>query len=508
MRDPNPEPPDCLFLFYGPPSSPPFILTLYRSFSPVQADLKTGALTCRQLVEQYLSRIETHRHLNVFTEVYADESRARADAIDQKIGADTAGRLAGMVIGLKDVLSYAGHGLRAGSRILDGFTAQFTATAVQRLLDADAIIIGRQNCDEFAMGSSNENSAFGPVRNAADPGRVPGGSSGGSAVAVQAGLCLASIGSDTGGSVRQPAAFCGVVGLKPTYGRVSRWGLIAYASSFDCIGPLTNTVDDAALLLEIMAGPDDFDSTVSSQPVPSYNQAQLPERPLRIAYLRDGVESTGVDANIRRATQDKIDQLRAAGHVVEPVELSLLKYALPTYYILTTAEASSNLSRFDGVRYGYRSQTPDASEMDLLTLYKKSRMEGFGAEVRKRILLGTFALSANYYDAYYTKAQQVRRLIRQETERIFEQYDFLLSPTTPTTAFRLGEKTGQDVGDDPLQMYLADIFTVQANVVGYPAISIPNGTSDGSGLPIGLQLMAPPFAEGQLVAFAKRLNKE
>ncbi|GAB4055117.1 Asp-tRNA(Asn)/Glu-tRNA(Gln) amidotransferase subunit GatA [Spirosoma litoris] len=476
-----------------------FSVTPYRSFSSVQADLNNGTVTCRQLVEQYLVRIDEYQNLNVFTEVYADEALQQADAVDQKLAAGQAGRLAGMVIGIKDILNYTGHGVRAGSRILDNFTAQFTATAVQRLLDEDVIIIGRQNCDEFAMGSSNENSAFGPVRNAADPSRVPGGSSGGSAVAVQAGLCLASIGSDTGGSVRQPAAFCGVVGLKPTYGRVSRWGLIAYASSFDCIGPIANNAEDAALLLEIMAGPDDFDSTVSSESVSAYAQATLPDRPLRIAYLRDGVESAGIDESIRNATQRKIDELRAAGHVVEPVDISLLTYLLPTYYILTTAEASSNLSRFDGVRYGYRSASTDTSGIDLLTLYKKSRTEGFGAEVRRRILLGTFALSASYYDAYYTKAQQVRRLIRQETERLFEQYDFLLSPTTPTPAFKLGEKT-----DDPLQMYLADIFTVQANVVGYPAISIPNGT-DAEGLPIGLQLMAPPFEEGKLVALAKTL---
>lgn len=447
-----------------------FFVTPYRSFSSVQADLKTGTLTCRQLVEQYLVRIDEHRDLNVFTEVYSDEARQQADAVDQKLASGQAGRLAGMVIGIKDVLNYTGHGVRAGSRILDNFTAQFTATAVQRLLDEDVIIIGRQNCDEFAMGSSNENSAFGPVRNAADTSRVPGGSSGGSAVAVQAGLCLASIGSDTGGSVRQPAAFCGVVGLKPTYGRISRWGLIAYASSFDCIGPIANNAHDAALLLEIMAGPDDFDSTVSSQPVSAYSQATLPDRPLRIAYLRDGVESAGVSESIREATKGKINELKAAGHIVEPVDISLLTYLLPTYYILTTAEASSNLSRFDGVRYGYRSVSTDTPALDLLTLYKKSRTEGFGAEVRRRILLGTFALSASYYDAYYTKAQQVRRLIRQETERLFENYDFLLSPTTPTPAFKLGEKT-----DDPLQMYLADIFTVQANVVGYPAISIQIG---------------------------------
>lgn len=481
-------------------------MTRYRTFSAIQADLATGTVTCRELVEYYLARIEEHRSLNVFTEVYADESLTRATVIDQKLAEGTAGRLAGMVIGIKDVLNYVGHGVRAGSRILGDFTAQFTATAVQRLLDEDVIIIGRQNCDEFAMGSSNENSAFGPVRNAADPNRVPGGSSGGSAVAVQAGLCLASIGSDTGGSVRQPAAFCGVVGLKPTYGRISRWGLIAYASSFDCIGPIANTAEDVGLLLEIMAGPDAFDSTVSSRPVAAYARTQLPGRPLRIAYLGDGVESDSVDVNIREATQRRIDQLRTLGHTVESVDVPLLKYLLPTYYILTTAEASSNLSRFDGVRYGYR-YTPSA---DLLSLYKKSRTQGFGAEVRRRILLGTFVLSASYYDAYYTKAQRVRRLIRQEIERIFEQYDFLLSPTTPTLAFQLGEKAGRRSGDDPLQMYLADVFTVLANVVGYPAISIPNGTNsnrgDGPKLPIGLQLMAPPFAEGALVALARSLE--
>lgn len=469
----------------------------YRNFFAVQTDLRAGVVTCRQLVNGYLTRIEANEHLNVFTEVYADEACKRADEIDKRIaGNQPVGRLAGMVIGLKDVLNYAGHGVQAGSRILDGFVAKFTATAVQRLLDEDAIVIGRQNCDEFAMGSSNENSAFGPVLNAADTSRVPGGSSGGSAVAVQAGLCFASIGSDTGGSVRQPAAFCGVTGLKPTYGRISRWGLIAYASSFDCIGPIAHTPADCALLLEIMAGPDDFDSTVSSQPVGAYTRATIPaDRPLRIAYLRDGVESMGVDLSIREATQRKIGALQAAGHTVEPVSLSLLESLLPTYYILTTAEASSNLSRFDGVRYGHR--TADAT--DLITLYKKSRTEGFGKEVRKRILLGTFALSASYYDAYYTKAQQVRRLIRDETERLFTQYDFLLSPTTPSLAFKLGEKAA-----DPLQMYLADIFTVQANVVGYPAISIPNGT-DSEGLPIGLQLMAPPFQEGALVALARTL---
>ena len=476
----------------------------YRSFTALQTDLANGSVTCIQLVEHYLTRIAKLAHLNAFTEVYADEARQRATELDAKrvAGSGTSGRLHGMVIGIKDVLSYAGHGLQAGSHILDGFTAQFTATAVERLLAEDAIIIGRQNCDEFAMGSANETSAFRPVLNAADPSRVPGGSSGGSAVAVQAGLCLASIGSDTGGSVRQPAAFCGVVGLKPTYGRISRWGLVAYASSFDCIGPIANTPADAALLLEIMAGPDEFDSTVSSHPADAYATPELPEKPARIAYLIDGVESEGVSLAVRAATRRAIDKLRAAGYVVEPVTLSLLKYLLPTYYVLTTAEASSNLSRFDGVRYGHRA-TEGVS--DLTSMYKKTRTEGFGPEVRKRILLGTFVLSASYYDAYYTKAQQVRRLVQQETERIFAQYDFLMMPTTPTSAFRLGEKS-----DDPVQLYLADIFTVQANVTGYPAISVPNGTDpngNGPALPVGIQFMAPPFQERALVTMGEAFMK-
>jgi aspartyl-tRNA(Asn)/glutamyl-tRNA(Gln) amidotransferase subunit A len=477
---------------------------MHRSFLAVQHDLAAGTTTCRQLVDHYLARIAEHTYLNAFTEVYADEARARADELDARRVANPAsvGRLHGMVLGIKDVLSYAGHGLRAGSRILDGFEAQFTATAVERLLAEDAIIIGRQNCDEFAMGSANETSAFGPVRNAADPERVPGGSSGGSAVAVQAGLCLASIGSDTGGSVRQPAAFCGVVGLKPTYGRVSRWGLVAYASSFDCIGPIANNAHDAALLLEVMAGPDAFDNTVSTRAVEAYSASALPTRPLRIAYLADGVESEGIQPAIRQATQRAIDQLRTQGHTVEPVAFGLLKHLLPTYYILIAAEASSNLSRFDGVRYGHRTAE---NVPDLVAMYKKTRTEGFGPEVRRRILLGTFALSASYYDAYYTKAQQVRRLVRNETERIFTDYDLLLMPTTPTTAFRLGGTPLGEETDDPVQAYLADIFTVQANVTGNPAISVPNGT-DPAGLPIGLQLMAPPFQEKLLVAVAKELT--
>ena len=469
----------------------------FLSLTEVQTELAAGTLSCRQLVDYYLANIERQKSLNAFLEVWADEARAQAAAVDAKLAAGTAGPLAGMVIGLKDVLAYAGHALQSSSRMLDGFKSLFTGTAVQRLLDADAILIGRQNCDEFAMGGSNETSFFGPVRNALDPARVPGGSSGGSAVAVQADMCLASIGSDTGGSVRQPAAFCGVIGLKPTYSRISRYGLVAFASSFDQIGPITRSVSDAALLLEIMAGPDEMDSTASQQTVPAYSQQLAPAAHYRIGYIADAVDRPGLQPEVKAALEERIEMLRAQGHVVEPVGFPYLDYMIPTYYILTTAEASSNLGRFDGVKYGYRA--PDAT--DLESLYKKSRAQGFGAEVQRRILLGTFVLSANYYDAYYTKAQRVRRLIKDKTDELLRQYDFLLLPTTPTTAFRIGEK------QDPVSMYLADVFTVQASLAGVPAISVPAG-ADAAGLPIGLQVMAGAFREADLLAFSTLLTAE
>jgi aspartyl-tRNA(Asn)/glutamyl-tRNA(Gln) amidotransferase subunit A len=472
----------------------------YSSLSQVQSAIRAGETSCVALVEHYLKNIAEHNStLNVFLEVYATEARQQAIEVDAKIKAGTAGRLAGMVLGLKDVLAHRNHGLQAGSQILNGFVSQFTATAVQRVLAEDVIVIGRQNCDEFAMGSSNENSSFGPTRNFADPSRVPGGSSGASAVAVQADMCLASLGSDTGGSVRQPAAFCGVVGLKPTYSRVSRWGLIAYASSFDCIGPIAKSVEDVALLLEITAGSDEFDSTVSSRPVESYSQAihQSFDRPLRFAYMREALENEGLSAEIKAQTQHAIDTLKADGHVVEAVDFPLINYSLPAYYILTTAEASSNLNRFDGVRYGHRT----ANATELVSFYKKTRAEGFGAEVKRRIMLGTFVLSADYYDAYYTKAQRVRRLIQEANNQIFEHYDFLISPATPTTAFKIGEKS-----DNQLEMFLADLYTVTANVTGQPAISIPNGVS-ADGLPIGLQLLGKHFDEANLLSLAQYLFK-
>ncbi len=469
----------------------------YRSFREIRDDLQAGVLTCRDLVKHYLSNISEKAHLNVFLSVYDTEALNRADEVDRKISQKTAGKLAGLVVGIKDVLAYQDHPLQASSKILDGFTSQYTATAIQRLLDEDAIIIGRQNCDEFAMGSSNENSAFGPVRHDIDPTRVPGGSSGGSAVGVMANLCHISLGSDTGGSVRQPAGFCGVVGLKPTYSRISRHGLIAYGSSFDCIGIFARCVEDVALVLEVIAGSDDFDSTVSRAPVPAYSDALLEgPRPYRIAYLREIDHAEGIQPEIRKNIQQKINSLKSAGYKVDAVDFPLMEYILPTYYILATAEASSNLSRFDGVRYGYRSK----ATTDLHSMYKKSRSEGFGKEVQRRIVLGTFVLSASYYDAYYTKAQKVRRIIREKTKELLKQYDFILMPITPTTAFKIGEHTS-----NPLEMYLGDLFSVQANVVGVPAISVPCG-EDSQGLPIGLQIIADDFEESKLLHFSNFLT--
>jgi aspartyl-tRNA(Asn)/glutamyl-tRNA(Gln) amidotransferase subunit A len=473
-------------------------LKRYNSLEEVRQDIQTGAVTCRDLVNYYLQNIERKKHLNAYLEVFTEEALQRADEVDQKIAAGTAGRLAGMVIGIKDVLAYKDHSLQSSSRILEGFKSLYTATAVQRLLDEDVIIIGRQNCDEFAMGASNETSAYGPALNEIDNSRVPGGSSGGSAVAVQADLCLASIGSDTGGSVRQPAAFCDVIGFKPTYSRISRYGLIAYASSFDQIGTLTRSIEDAALLLEVMAGADEFDSTASHRPVVPYTKQLQTDKKFRIGYIRDTLESEGLDPEIRETMLGVIDRLKAEEHTVEAVDFPYLDFIVPSYYILTTAEASSNLSRYDGVKYGYRS--PDAT--DLVSMYKKTRTQGFGHEVKKRIMLGTFVLSADYYDAYYTKAQRVRRLIKEKTEELLRDYDFLILPTTPTTAFPLG---GNDA--EPLAIYLADIFTVQASLAGVPAISVPVGY-DAKGLPIGLQVLTRSFEEAQLFAFSKVVNEK
>jgi aspartyl-tRNA(Asn)/glutamyl-tRNA(Gln) amidotransferase subunit A len=466
----------------------------FTSFSQVQAALSSGELTIEELVRYYLQQIEAQAHLNIYVEVFAEEALARARALDQRRAAgEDVGRLAGMVVSIKDVICYQDHGVTGGSKILAGFTSLFSATAVERLLAEDAIIIGRTNCDEFAMGSTNETSHYGPTRNAADPERVPGGSSGGAAVAVQADTCLAALGSDTGGSVRQPAALCGVVGLKPTYGRISRHGLLAYGSSFDQIGPVTQSVADAALLLEVMAGPDAYDGTASEAPVPAYSRQLSSSPPARIAFIRPAIDHPGLDAGVQANARAVLQQMEAAGHTVTPVEFPLLDYLIPAYYVLTTAEASTNLSRYDGIRYGHRS----GNATNLEETYRLSRTEGFGTEVKRRIMLGTFVLSAGYYDAYYARAQKVRRLILDQLNEIFESHDFIFLPATPTPAWPLGESL-----DDPVAMYLSDIYTVAANMAGLPAIALPSGQHEPSGLPLGVQFMAPAFAEEKLLAFA------
>ncbi len=471
----------------------------FQSIKNYQTFLAENSDGCSVAVNHYLSEIEKNKHLNSFLEVFAAEALQSAKELDAKRKAGKPlGKLHGVLIALKDVICYKDHQVSASSKILTNFTSIYNATAVEKLLAEDAIIIGRNNCDEFAMGSSNENSAFGIVKNAIDETRVPGGSSGGSAVAVQAGLSMISLGSDTGGSVRQPADFCGVVGLKPTYGRVSRYGLIAYASSFDQIGIFANTVDDAALVLEIIAGADDFDSTASEQKVPFYSSELKEEKKsYRIAYFKQALEHPGLDKEIASSIQTYIQTLKDAGYIVETVDFDLLNYIVPTYYILTTAEASSNLSRFDGVKYGYRADLN--KEDDLTELYKKSRSEGFGKEVQRRILLGTFVLSSGYYDAYFTKAQQVRRMLCDQTKKIFEEYDAIISPTVPTTAFKIGEKS-----DDPIEMFLADIYTVYANLVGIPGISIPL-FKHSNGMPFGLQVMTKHFDELSLLSLSKQM---
>ncbi|MEX2588623.1 MAG: Asp-tRNA(Asn)/Glu-tRNA(Gln) amidotransferase subunit GatA [Chitinophagales bacterium] len=465
----------------------------YTRLSDIQQELNAGNTSCVALVEAYLKNIETRKDLNAFLEVYSDEALTRAKVIDQKLQSGNAGKLAGMVIGIKDILCLKDHKVGASSKILEGFNSLYTATAVQRLIDEDAIIIGRLNCDEFAMGSSNENSAYGNVKNALNPDYVPGGSSGGSAVAVQAGLCHASLGTDTGGSIRQPASFTGVFGLKPTYGRVSRYGLIAYASSFDQIGPFTKSAEDAALLLEIMSGADEYDSTCSDEAVKSYQLDT--QKKYKIAYLPATLEHKGLDPEIKSKILSAIEKLKAEGHEVKAIEFPYLDYLVPSYYVLTTAEASSNLARFDGVRYGKRSE--NAESMD--DVYYNTRSENFGPEVKRRIMLGTFVLSAGYYDAYYGKAQKVRRLLVESSRAMLEDYDFILTPTTPTTAFKIGEKS-----DDPIAMYLADIFTVQANLAGLPAVSVPL-FEHSNGFPFGLQLMSDKFEEAKLLSFSKTL---
>jgi aspartyl-tRNA(Asn)/glutamyl-tRNA(Gln) amidotransferase subunit A len=463
--------------------------------------LLNGQTNCVEAVSFYLQKAKEYAHLNAFLELYETEALERAKELDllHTAAGKLPGKLHGVIIGLKDVLCYANHQVSAASKILEKFTSLYSATAVKRLLQEGAIIIGRQNCDEFAMGSSNENSSFGPVLNALDNNRVAGGSSGGSAVSVQAGLCMIALGSDTGGSVRQPADFCGIIGFKPSYGRVSRYGLIAYASSFDQIGIFGKSIADVALILEVMAGNDEYDSTTTIDWVPSYSQLiNDNKKQYKIAYWKQAFEHPGLDPEIARSILLFLQYLKKNGHLVEAIDFELLDYIVPAYYILTTAEASSNLSRFDGVKYGYSIRD---STMTLNDFYKHTRSKGFGKEVKRRIMLGTFVLSTGYYDAYFTKAQQVRKILKHKTNAIFKEYDALISPTVPSTAFLLGEKN-----NNPIEMFLADIYTVFANLTGIPAISLPLFKHSNQ-MPFGMQVMCSEKNELLLFRFSEALMK-
>lgn len=467
-----------------------------RDLNQLQEELRSGKRNCVAMVEEYLQRIETQADLNLFIEVFAHDARSRATVIDAKIKHGTAGPLAGMIVGIKDNLVFKGHKASAASRMLENFESLFTATAVERLLEADAIIIGRLNCDEFAMGSANRFSYYGPAKNPHDPSKVPGGSSGGSAAAVAAGLCHLALGTDTGGSIRQPASFTGTLGFKPSYGRISRHGLIAFASSFDQIGPLARNPQDVAAAYQVMAGADDWDGTLSHQPVES--PQDYPPQPVRFAYFKNALVHPKIDPEVREVFLAYLEELKAAGHQVEAVDFPLLAYLVPVYQILSTAEASSNLARYDGIHYGYRSE----KAQDLESIYKLSRTEGFGPEVKRRILTGTFVLSSGYYEAYYGQAQKARQLVNSETKRLFETYDFLLSPTTPGPAFALDQ-----TDEDPTKAYLEDIFTVHANLTGTPSISLPL-FKHSNGLPFGLQCTAAALKDAPLLALARDLMSQ
>ena len=475
-------------------------------------------MSCRDAVLYYLERIQRLKHLNAFVQVYESEALEMADRLDRERRSGLkSGVLHGVIIGIKDVICFKSHPVTAGSPILVGFYSTYHATAVEKLISEGAIIIGHLNCDEFAMGSSNENAPlYGRAKNALDVEKVPGGSSGGSAVAVQASLCMLSLGSDTGGSVRQPADFCGVVGLKPTYGRISRYGLIAYASSFDQIGIFGRNIPDIARVLEVISGFDPRDATSSRKAVPVYSEhltinnqgvthihepftGNHKPKAYRIAVFKQALDHPSLDPEIRDKTRGFLQELRDKGYCVEEIPFDLLDYIVPAYYILTTAEASSNLSRFDGVRYGHRTADQEAGFPEF---YRKSRSEGFGMEVKRRILLGTFVLSAGYYDAYFSKAQKVRKILTERTKLIFNEFDLILTPTVPTTAFKAGEKSS-----DPIAMYLADLYTVYANLVGIPGISLPIFTHT-NGMPFGIHAMTNQFQELSLLKFSNELLQQ
>ncbi|PQJ35934.1 aspartyl/glutamyl-tRNA amidotransferase subunit A [Salinibacter sp. 10B] len=511
------------------------------TFAEAHRALDAGETTCEALVSSFLDRIDDRNdELNAFTTVDRDGALNHARYLDSQRERGNARPLSGLVLAVKDNICIRGYPVSCGSKMLKDFSSLYDATVIERLRDAGAIFIGKTNCDEFAMGSSNETSHFGPVRNPHDPDYVPGGSSGGSAAAVAAGMCHAALGSDTGGSVRQPSAFCGVVGLKPTYGRVSRSGLVAFASSLDVIGPLANSVEDVATLLNVMAGEDPNDSSSAPVDVPDYTQALTGEVEGLKVGLPDEYFTEGLDPTIRHMVRDQVATLEDQGAEIERVSLPHTEYGVATYYLLATAEASSNLARYDGIRYGFRADLQETkhelrerrkelqrelsaartkgdddrvteleAELDdeqsaLDALYTRTRTEGFGDEVKRRIMLGTYALSAGYYDKYYEKAQRVRTLIRHDFDRAFEDVDVLVTPTTPTPPFQLGEKT-----DDPLEMYLNDIYTVTANLAGIPGLTVPIGSHpETDNLPVGLQLLGPHFDESVLLQVGDVLTSE
>jgi aspartyl-tRNA(Asn)/glutamyl-tRNA(Gln) amidotransferase subunit A len=469
-----------------------------KTLAELRAEISSGATKAAELAAGYYERIEQiNPRLNIYLSLTKERALAQAERMDRLAAkGDPLPALAGIPVAIKDVLAMQGAPATAGSKILEGYRPPYDATVVARLEAAGAVLLGKLNCDEFAMGSSNENSAYGPVLNPVDTERVPGGSSGGSAAAVAANLAVATLGTDTGGSIRQPASFCGVVGVLPTWSRVSRYGLIAFASSLDRVGPFAANVRDAATVLGVISGYDAKDATSSVAPVPDY--AAESDKP--VAGMRIGVPAeyfgAGLDPEVRAAVETGIAALKAAGCAVKPISLPYTKYAIPTYYLVATAEASANLARFDGVRYGYRSP----ASANLSDMYRHSRDEGFGAEVKRRILLGTYALSAGYYDAYYGKAQQVRRLLAEEFLRAFAEVDAIVTPTAPTAAFKLGEKTG-----DPLAMYLADIYTVTASLAGICGVTVPCGTT-AAGLPVGMQVLARPLHEGTAFRVARAVE--
>ncbi len=476
------------------------LLLFFKSIAGYQKALSDNSTSCLEAVNCFLSNIEASAHLNAFVEVFREESLERAAFLDNKRKEGLpCGKLHGVVISIKDVISYKDHKVTAGSKMLANFTSIYNATAVEKLLAEDAIIIGNCNCDEFAMGNTNENSVYGRVKNALDTNKVSGGSSGGSVVSVQADMCMVALGSDTGGSVRQPADFCGVYGFKPSYGAISRHGLLAYASSFDQIGVIAKNPEDAAKVFEVIHGQDEHDSTVSSLeylPMRSMSNVQENKPSYKIAVIRNLLNHSSLDNEIKDAINTLAYDLKKKGHEVKEVDLDLVDYMVPAYYILTTAEASSNLSRYDGVRYGFRAEN---SPEEISNFYKKNRSLAFGKEVKKRIMLGTFVLSEGFYDAYYTKAQQVRKLLAQQSKEIFKEFDIILLPTVPSTAFEAGSMV-----KDPIAMYLADIYTIFANLSGIPGASVPL-FKHSNGMPFGAQVLAARNNDVTLLEFSNLL---